>query len=166
MKTYLSSQENCEIVEYSTKSTYISMINDSDHLPYMYCTLPEEYDVFTNLEPSLFTSRETQQHEMISNCLFYMRQFLQRLYSSRGIICVLPKLTVLCDRGGTITFNWAHSNFRAFMSFDDEASGYDSYCGIVFQEDVDSVSTRTRKIYSTNYISVINELLDLVICNS
>lgn len=166
MKSYLLSRTSNEVKDYSRKTTYVSGNSYSDLLFDLYHPLPEEYDVFTCLDSSFFTNRETRQQKMISDCLIYIRKALLSLFASKGIVCVLPKLSVLSDDNGTVTFNWAYSTFRAFLSFDDERGGNDSYCGIVFQTDRESVSTQTKRICKTNYKKVIDELLDLVIYNS
>ena len=166
MNSYLSSQTASEVKGYIRKNSYVSVSSNDSGIYDLYYSLPEEYDVFTYIDPSFFANKGTKQQELISDCLTYMRKALLSLFASSGVVCVLPKLSVFNDDTGTITFNWAYSTFRAFLSFDDERGDYDSYCGIVFQTDNDSISTQTKKITKTNYKNLIDELLSLVINNS
>lgn len=164
MRSYITSQK--EIKDYTKKTTYVSDSHQDSLKSDLYYPLPEEYDIFTYVDPSLFTNRNTQQRELISDCLIYMRKSLLALYMSSGIICILPKLRVINEDSGTITFNWAYSTFRAFLSFDDEEGDYDSYYGIIFQSDSESVTSQTKKISVDNYKKMLDELLTLVIENA
>lgn len=165
MKSYLTPNNDDEIKDYTRKTSYFPLHSRASFASALYSSLPEEYDIFSQIAPSFFTNRETKQQELISDCLIYMRKTLLSLYESSGVVCVLPKLYASSD-DGSITFNWAYSTFRAFLSFENETGGYDAYCGIVFKSDIESVATKIRKISSTNYKNVLDELLELVINNS
>ena len=149
---------------YSKKSTYI-LDDDRDFLR-KYSLLPEEYDMFSELNSSFFTRRETRQLELISTCLFYMKECLLDFYNSHGIVCILPKLIFTQDDEGTITFSMALSTFRAFMSFEGEKGNYDAYYGIVSQTDKDSVSSETKKLTFENYETAIQSFLQVLINNA
>ncbi len=166
MDTFITNTENLESMNYEKKTTYIKENEYINMESDLYLPLPEEYDIFTQIDPSLFFKRDTKQYELVSNCLKYLRRILQILYKERGVVCVLPKLIPSYDDRGTILFNWAYSTFRAFLSFENENGRYDAFCGIVYQSDENSVSTQTRKINDENYMEMIDELLQLVINNS
>lgn len=160
-------KEKTESKRYGEGSTYISKsvnatFGDSTN---QYFPLPEEYDVFTKIDSNLFTRNDTEQFVLISKCLQYMREQLVQFVLLQKVEKVLPKLTFSQDVDGTITFNWVHSNFRAFFSFEGESGNYDAYCGIVVQAAEDSVSTQTRKLTQENCKSVV-EIITKVVCEN
>jgi hypothetical protein len=162
-RSYLNT-ESKQIQGYSKKSSYI-VDDDRDSLR-KYSLLPEEYDMFSELDPAFFTRKETRQQKLISTCLFYMKECLLDFYNSHGIVCILPKLIYTQDDEGTITFSMALSAFRAFMSFEGEKGDYDAYYGVVSQTDEDSVSSETKKLTYENYESAIQSFLQILINNA
>lgn len=165
-KNYLSNSDR-EDNKYSRKFSYIQKPNISMATgKYTYFLLPEEYDIFSELDPSVFVKMDTEQNKWIALCLSYMRDKLMELYIAQNIVCVLPKLTSFKDEDGTMIFNWAYSNYRAFLSFDGESGNYDAYCGIVIQLTLDEVSTQTRKLNKKNYQAAIDSIIQLVVNNS
>ena len=162
-RTYLNA-ESKPIQGYSKKNSYIV---DDERTPLKkYSLLPEEYDVFSELDPSLFTRMGTRQQGLISTCLLYMKECLLDFYNDRGIVCILPKLIETQDDEGTITFSMALSNFRAFMSFEGELGNYDAYYGVVAQTDEDSISSETKKLTYENYETAIQTFLQILINNA
>ena len=162
-RSYLDT-ESKPVQGYSKKSSYI--VKDDLDSTRKYSLLPEEYDMFSELDSSFFTRRETSQLELISTCLSYMKECLLAFYNSHGIVCILPKLIYTQDDEGTITFSMALSSFRAFMSFEGEKGNYDSYYGVVSQNDEDSVSSETKKLTSENYETAIQSFLQILINNA
>lgn len=165
MNSYLAYKYENNIKDYSKKTTYFPDNSNVKLFSEIYDSLPEEYNVFSQIDPSFFTRRETKQYQLMSDCLIYLRSALLSFYMSNGIVCTLPKLSVSFD-DITTTFNWAYSTYRAFLSFDNEKGDFDSYCGIVYQSETDYVSTHMRRINNLNYKRVIDVLLDFVINNS
>lgn len=165
MKNNYLSKLNKERKKYTPRESYFQ--NDSPDSEFnRYILLPEEYNIFSEINQSLFINGNTKQDKLIAMCLKTMRENLLFLYSTQGIICILPKLTYYEDQEKTITFNWANSNFRAFLSFESEVGGYDAYCGIIIQFTQDDVSTQTSKLNENNYQKVIGSMMKLIIENS
>lgn len=162
-KTYLNTESKA-VQGYSKKSSYI--VEDDYDSSKKYSLLPEEYDVFSELDQSFFTRKETRQLEFISKCLLYMKDCLLDFYYRNGVACILPKLICAIDDDGTITFSMALSSFRAFMSFEDERGNDDAYYGVVSQIDEDSVSSETKKLTEDNYEAAIQSFLQVIINNS
>ena len=156
--------ESKPIQGYSKKNSYI--VDDERESLRKYSLLPEEYDMFSELDPSIFTRMGTRQQELISTCLIYMKECLLDFYNDHGIVCILPKLIETQDEEGTITFSMAISNFRAFMSFEGEMGNYDAYYGVVAQSDEDSVSSETKKLTYENYETAIQTFLQILINNA
>ncbi len=149
---------------YSKKSSYI--VDDERDFLFKFRLLPEEYDIFSELDQSFFTHKETRQSEFISTCLTYMKECLLDFYCRQGIVCILPKLLCSQDNEGAITFSMALSNFRAFMSFEGEKGNYDAYYGVVSQLDDESVSSETQKLTSENYKTAIQSFLQILVNNA
>lgn len=156
--------ESKPVQGYSKKNSYI-IDDDHDSLA-TYSLLPEEYDIFSELDQSLYIKEGTRQMDFISTCLMYMKESLIDFYNSHGIICILPKLLCTQDEDGAITFSMALSNLRAFMSFEGEKGNYDAYFGIVSQTNEDSVSSETMKLTSKNYEIAIQLFLQILINNA
>lgn len=165
MNNYLSSLGNSKTRAYIKKTKYATQNNSAGIEENIYQIIPEEYDIFSEIDPTYLSRRDTKQDELISDCLLYMRNMLFSLYRSNEVAFLFPKLKITHDSDGTITFNWALSTCRAFLSFENELGDYAAYYGIVMQTDEDSVSTRTSKITSTNYKDAMKDLLQLVINN-
>ncbi len=149
---------------YSKKGSYV--VNDDRDSLREYSLLPEEYDIFSELNSSFFTQGKTKQQEIIHMCLIYMKECLLDFYHRRGIICILPKLKYTQDDEGTITFSMALSNYRAFLSFEGEKGKYDAYFGVVSRTDEDSISSETKKLTDKNYQSAIRFFLQILITNA
>lgn len=162
---YLNNRKVNYFNEYIRRESYIPEDN-IDKISMSYLLLPEEYDIFSEIDSSLMSSTDTPQYELVSLCLLYMRESLLELYISSNVICVLPKLTTSQEFDGTITFYWAYSGFRASLSFENEQGKYDAYCSIVYQTDESSISTKTRRINRLNYKAVMREILQLVVDQS
>lgn len=162
-RSYLDT-ESKPVQGYLKKSSYI-VEDDRDSLK-KYGLLPEEYDMFSELDPSLFTRKDTRQQRLINTCLLYMKECLLDFYNNRGIVCILPKLIYTQDNEGTVTFSMAQSAFRAFISFEGEKGGYDAYYGVISQSDEDSVSSETKKLTYENYQSAIQSFLQILINNA
>ncbi len=162
-RSYLNT-ESKSIQDYSRKSSYI-VDDDRDSLQ-KYGLLPEEYDMFSKLDASFFTHKETKQLELVSNCLLYMKGCLLDFYNKYGIVCILPKLICTKDDEGTISFSMALSNFRTFISFEGEKGGNDAYYGVVLQTDEDSISSETKKLTYENYETAIQSFLQILINNA
>lgn len=162
-RSYLDT-ESKQVQGYSKKSTYI--VDDGQDSLRKYSLLPEEYDMFSELDPSFFTRKDTRQLELISMCLLYMKGCLLDFYNTHGVVGILPKMICTEDDDGTITFGLALSSFRAFMSFEGEKGAYDAYYGVVSQTDEDSVSSETKKLTFENYETAIQSFLQILINNS
>ena len=162
---YLNNNNANSSNEYVRPPSYFSE-DRIDKVGISYLLLPEEYDIFSEIDSSLLSKTDTPQYELISLCLLYMRESLLELYLSNNIICVLPKLNESHAFNGTITFYWAYTGFRASLSFEDEQGKYDAYCSIVYQTDENTVSTKTSKINRINYKNVMREILQLVVDQS
>lgn len=128
-----------------------------------YTILPEEYAIFNQISTEFFHKNGTKQRDMVATCLQHLKELLLSFHRDHGVICVLPKLRLYTEEDETIVLNWAYSGFRAFFSFGGEAADYDSFCGIVIQNDINSVMSQTKRINIENYKEVINELLLYVI---
>lgn len=168
-RTYLETMPNAVQrysgrVSYPVESPYI--IGGPTGPSGNYRLLPEEYDVFSRIDPSFFTHRETKQQELISRCLTYMKQCLVELYNSRGIVCILPKLVYFKDDEDTITFTMAMAHFRASISFEGEKGNYDAYFCIVSQTDENTVSSETKKLTLDNCETTMRSFLQILINNS
>lgn len=162
-KSYLETDEKV-VQGYSKKSSYI-IENDRGSLK-EYGLLPLEYDMFSEIDQSFFTQKETRQLSFISMCLLFMKKCLVDFYNKYGIVCILPKLKCSQDDDGTITFSMALSNYRAFISFEGEKGDYDAYYGIVSQTDIDSISSETKKLTTVNYKAAIQSFLQILINNA
>lgn len=162
-KSYLDTEIE-SIQGYSKKSSYI-VDDDRDSLK-KYNLLPEEYDMFSELDQSLFAQKGTRQVEFISTCLLYMKKCLIDFYNMNGVICILPKLICTKDDDDTVTFSMALSSFRAFISFEGERGNNDAYYGVLSQTEENSVSSETKKLTTENYEVAIRSFLQVIINNS
>lgn len=161
--TYLD-YESSRIQDYSRNGSYI--INDELLLSKDYCILPDEYDIFSELDQSLFSNSATKQYLLISMCLRYMKECLYEFYTNNGIVCILPKMIFSIDNEGTIVFNMALSYFRAFLTFEGERECFDAYYGVVSQVDEESVVSETKKITINNLEDSIRSFLNIIVSNS
>lgn len=164
-KSYLPKKQSEEIRKYNTKYSYIAS-ETSTITSQEYTILPEEYSIFSEVNNELFFKQNTLQEQLISLCLNYLKEKLIDIFLSQGIIGVLPKLNVLNDDENNVTINWFYSNYRIFFSFDSEKANYQSFCGVVLQEDNDSFSSHSKKITKDNYKDVVDNVLKIVINNS
>lgn len=162
---YLNNNNTSSSNEYVRSPSYF-LEDNINKVGIDYLLLPEEYDIFSEIDGSLLTKKDTPQYELISSCLSYMRESLLEFYHFNNIICVIPKLNESHGSDGTITFYWAYTGFRASLSFEGEQSKYDAYCSIVYQTDENTVSTKTSKINRINYKNVMREILQLVVDQS
>ena len=148
---------------YHQANSYV--LNDEEQtISTIYIQLPEEYDVFSNIDCSLSSLNDTDQHRFLSQCLQYLKVQLYKLYTQYGIVQILPKLNVASDEDGAIILNWAYANYRIYFNFEKEIKN--SYYGIVAQNAEDTVFTKTGKLSIENYCTVINVILDFVMDNS
>lgn len=163
-KSYLSSDEDSTLREYIRKQTYLSP-KQSTRDNQKYSLLPEEYDVFSEIDPKLFLREDTEQQKLISLCLIYIKEQLISLFLEKGVICVLPKLKYITEENAVI-LNWAYSGYRVFFSFNNDEMGATAFCGIVVQSDEESVETQMKKLDIKNYRLVLAGILKIVIENS
>ncbi len=166
MNSYLTSFSPELENEYNPQSTYLSPKPKLEVLSDVYYSLPEEYNIFSNIDFSFFINRNDKQQEQISNCLIYLRQIYFDFLHSNNIIGIFPKFYVTENDNGTITFNIATSNYSAFISFDNESGNYDSYSGIVIISGDESMSTSTFKLDKENYKGMLDRLMSLIISSS
>lgn len=164
-KSYLNRSKSDVVKRYNRKYSYIKTELNSK-LSFDYTILPEEYSIFSDIDNDLFLNQNTLQEQLLSSCLTYLKEKLVDIFINRGIICVLPKLKVSNDDENNIIINWFYTNYRIYFSFDNEKTNYQSYCGIVLQEDNESFSSHSRKITKDNYKEVIDAVLQIVINNS
>ena len=163
-RNYLSLNEDDVLREYSKKESYISS-EQSTTIEQDYILLPEEYDIFSEIDPRLFTQFDTQQHILLSSCLIYIKERLVSIFLANGVMFVLPKMQSAYEQG-SIVLNLAYSGYRVFFSFDSDEMGATAYCGIVVQDEEASISTQTKKIDLKNYKKAINDILQPIIENS
>ena len=150
----------------SKQTSYIQSEDDFD-FDNIYGSLSDDFDVFSDIDQSLFTNRANKQYVLISDCLIYLRSELWRLSRQNKLTQVLPKLhSTIDDQTGTVQLSWVYSTFSATLSFEGESESYDSYCAIVFNVENDSISTYSKRITTDNYKVVIDELLQLVLFNT
>lgn len=154
-KSYLNRKN--DIKSYEKKSSYIfnSFVDRTNE----YKILPEQYDIFVNVEKHYFVDSETQQQQLISNCLNYMKKVILSIYNSQGIICVLPKINVQVSDENTVVFNWAYSTFRAYMTFENEKGNFDAFFGIIAKTDEYAIKSETKKIDLNNYKEVVTSAI-------
>jgi hypothetical protein len=164
-KSYLPSENKELIKDYSKKDSYLHPEQPTE-IEKSCIILPEEYSVFSKIDQRLFAYDDTKQHRLISKCLVYMKEQLVLLYLTNDIICILPKLQCINEEDGSIILNWAYSGYRIFFSFDDDESGAAAFCGVIVQNDEESISTQSKKLNLKNYKSIINSVMKVVIENS
>ena len=159
-RSYLDTEAE-SVQVYSKKGSYL--VADEDDSIREYNLLPEEYDMFSEIDPAFFVRKDTKQFELIANCLTYMKKCLIDFYNRHGIVCILPKLKDSKDDEDTITFSMALSGFRAFMSFEGDNGDYDAYFGVVSRADEDSISSETKRLTIDNYETAIELFLRVII---
>lgn len=148
---------------YSSTRTY-AIHDEVQQVLSSYSMLPEEYDIFSDIDNSYFLLEDTKQHRLLSSCLKYLRDQLFRLYVQYGAVRILPKLKMLLDSDGAIVLNWAYATFRIYFSF--ESSIDNSFFGMVAQQTEDTMFTSTGKLNEMNYQDAINKALEYAISNS
>lgn len=138
--------------------------NDGKRTSLLYTQLPEEYAVFSDLDDSLLSSQDTEQHRFLSLCLQHLKTQLLNIYANNGVVRILPKLSIAIDNDDAIVVNWAYTNFRIYFTI--EKCIENSFYGIVAQQHDESVFSSSGKFIEDNYVSVINMLLKYVFENT
>ncbi|MHC1787387.1 MAG: hypothetical protein AB9880_10040 [Christensenellales bacterium] len=162
-RSYIKSDSNVEnIKNYRISDSYISSDFESS-AEYNFSILPEEYSVFSDVDGKFFVTHDTGQHQLLALCLNYLKKQLFSLYTLKGIIRVLPKLSITYDMDNAIVINWAYSLFRVFLNFEFEANN--SYYGIVIQNEEDGIFTKAGRLNTKNFESIIEMVLTYVIDN-
>lgn len=164
---YLPNSEDDSLVNYSFKSSYLQNEKTQNKSGVnSYQLLPEEYDVFSNLNLEDLFNKLPKQYPLAMLVLKAIRQQLLSVYEVDGLVCVLPKLSFYIDNEQTLHFNLANSNFRVFFSFEPMEQSDAAFCGLIVQENESSVTTQTIAINSENYESIVSNVLTVVFENS
>lgn len=163
-KSYINSNHSTKCNDtYRKSKSYVTKNNDQ-YSALNYFLLPEEYEIFSEIDNSYFVQNETDQYRLLALCLHHLKSQLLNIYSHHGIIRVLPKLSITMDEDEAIILNWAYTNFRIHLNFEKVIEH--SHYGIVAQHTEETIFTNVGKLTETNYASVINMILAYVIDNS
>lgn len=165
-KNYLMDNNEDGIKKYTNASSYLPTEENIDYNNRSYFLLPEEYDVFSNLNWGELSIALKEKYPLAIKLLSSFRTHLQNIANNDGILCVLPKLLLNGDEEKSITFNLVNSNFRIFFSFEATEIGGMAYCGLVIQEDATSMITQSKLISEANYDSIVESVLKIMFENS
>ena len=138
--------------------------NDGKRISLLYTQLPEEYAIFSDLDDSLLSNQDTEQHEFLSKCLQHLKIELLNIYANNGVVRILPKLSIALDSDDAFVVNWAYTNFRIYFTI--EKCIENSFYGIIAQQNDESIFSNSGKFVEGNYVSVINMLLNYVFENT
>lgn len=159
---------------YLTNSNYYNTINertsylDSDiyiEPIIQYKQLPEEYDVFSEIDKELQSLNKirNEQQDFIKLFCNKLRNNLLNEIELNGIKTVLPKFSINQDSEEAYTFNLIKNNYRIFINF--EKNIKNSFYGIILQQFADSYFSTTGKINPSNYISLTNKFSEIILSN-
>ena len=125
--------------------------------------LPEAYDVFQNIDIDKAIHINSNQKRFAKQCLSYMEKALKQRAATIGITKVLPKLYTVVEEDDALTIHWDYVNYRIYLDIEKDVS--QSFYGIVFQKAANSVAYATDPLLESNYISVIDRLINFVFAN-
>ena len=146
------------VVEKRYKEASENVSYDSRFFP-----LPEAYDIFQNVDIDNNNNINSNQKQFAKQCLAYMEKVLKQRAAKIGITKVLPKLYVVVEEDEALTIHWDYVNYRIYLDIEKDIS--QSFYGIVFQKAVNSVAYSTEPLKESNYISVIDRLINFVFSN-
>lgn len=160
--TYLNPKDKTNIIE--ERKTYINNNYYSDPI-IQYKQLPEEYDVFSeiNNELKLLSENINTQQEFINLFCNGLKSTLLKEVEYNGIRTILPKFSINKDSEEAYILNLIKNNYRIFINF--EKNIENSFYGIILQQVSDSYFSTTGKINSSNYLSFIDKLSKIILSN-
>ena len=145
---------------YQSSKSYICE-DDMQQSTLTYTLLPEEYSVFSEIDPTYFLLDDTEQHSFLASCLLYLKAQLLNIYTKVGVICIFPKISISMESDGAITLNWAYANFRIYFNFEPLVDN--SFYGMVAQSVDENIFTNVGKLNKKNFHAVIDSLLEYVV---
>lgn len=156
-KSYLEQNKDCK--SYIQKDSYIK--SNIDKKPYLsYATLPEEYDVFSELKLEVLEDAYKEQLLLLEDFLNGLKEKLKYLVMVQGVVRILPKLSLAKDKDDAFIVNWAYSNYRIFINIEKKIE--DSFYGIIAQDEEKNVFSNSGKFDESNYNLVTNKILDYI----
>lgn len=156
-KTYLDVSEKQR--SYIEKETYIGSEKEEPIFS-RYSILPEEYDVFSELELNKISNIDESQSNLLELFFSDLRDKLKYLVMIYGIMKVLPKLHVFVDSDSAVIVNWAYSNYRFFINIERKIAN--SFYGIVAQDDERNMFSNSGKFDESNYDDITDKILDYI----
>ena len=164
-KNYLMDDNEENIKKYYNVSSYLSN-EDIYNLQSNYFLLPEEYDIFSNLNFDQIIVALNKKYPLAVQVLTSFKKHLQQTAMDQGVCCILPKLLYSSTDENTISFNLVNATFRIFFSFDSMNIGGMAYCGLVVQEDETSMITQSKIVNKENCDYIVDLVLKTMLENS
>lgn len=163
--TYLNLNTPSSVDEYYIpKRTYLEETDETVG-PKPYAVLPEEYDVFSELDEKYFTFGVNLQLNFIGKIMTYLRARLILISNEFTNYVVLPKLKVFEDEDGYIIINWTYTHARIYIAISNNQNLEESYLGLVIESANNEFTSQTSVINETNYQEKIDSVLQLIFAN-